>query len=128
MKTSFLIIMILAFTLMSCQSTDNSSAADERTDLTSEEKAQVARELIRSHDSTAETEAAMIFRSRCAVCHGAKGNLGVNGAGDLTVSKLPLEERVEIIYFGKNTMTPFRNVISDAEIVGVARYVENLRQ
>lgn len=76
----------------------------------------------------ADIDAERIFRERCAICHGVKGNLGVNGAGDLTKSSLNLTDRVATIYYGKKTMTPFKEILSDAEIVELALYVALLRQ
>jgi len=67
-----------------------------------------------------------IFRQYCVNCHGARGNLGLNGAGDLTQSELGLESRIEIIRHGKNTMTAFSTVLSDKEIQKVATYTLEL--
>ncbi len=63
-----------------------------------------------------------IFRKHCVLCHGAKGNLKLNGAKDLGESQLSLEERVLIITKGRNVMTPFERVLSAEEIEAVARY------
>ena len=50
-----------------------------------------------------------------------------NGAKDLTISEADLTERVAQVYFGKGLMTPFKGVLSDAEIVAVSQYLETLR-
>lgn len=63
-----------------------------------------------------------IFRKHCVLCHGAKGDLKLNGAKDLGESQLSLEERVLIITKGRNVMTPFERVLSAEEIEAVARY------
>jgi len=63
------------------------------------------------------------YKMVCAVCHGFKGNMMINGAKDLTKSKIPLEESVAQIYFGKGLMTPNKGIMTDAEIVAVAEYV-----
>lgn len=67
------------------------------------------------------------FKLYCSICHGIKGDLMVNGAKDLTVSKIGLPESVAQVYFGKGLMTPFRGIMKDAEIVAVANYIESLR-
>lgn len=67
-----------------------------------------------------------IFRQYCVNCHGARGNLGLNGAGDLSQSELELQSRVEIIRHGKNAMTAFSTVLSDKEIQKVATYTLEL--
>ena len=63
-----------------------------------------------------------IFRKHCVLCHGARGDLKLNGAKDLGESQLSLEERVLIITKGRNVMTPFERVLSAEEIEAVARY------
>jgi len=63
----------------------------------------------------------------CAACHGFTGDLNVNGAKDLTMSKIGLEESVAQVYHGKGLMTPFKGIMKDEEIVAVAKYIETLR-
>lgn len=67
-----------------------------------------------------------IFRQYCVVCHGADGKLGLNGAKDLTVSALTLEERINIVANGKKLMTPFNEILSPEEIKAVAEYTQTL--
>ena len=64
------------------------------------------------------------YKRLCAACHGFTGDLNVNGAKDLTASKIPLEESVAQIYHGKGLMTPFKGLLKDHEIVAVAKYIE----
>lgn len=68
-----------------------------------------------------------IFRQYCVTCHGADGKLQLNGARDLTLSALSLEERIGQITNGKTLMTPFRGVLSPAEIEAVAKYTLRFR-
>jgi len=81
-----------------------------------------------SDDKIAGIDAKKIFKAHCAICHGMTGNLGVNGAKDLTASVVSLEEAVAQVYFGKGLMTPFKGVITDEEIVAVSKYTETLRK
>jgi cytochrome c6 len=67
-----------------------------------------------------------LFRRHCVLCHGAAGNLGLNGAGDLTKSKLSLEQRVSIISNGKAAMPVFRQILTANEIEAVADYTFSL--
>src|SRR5262245_7849769 len=53
-----------------------------------------------------------VFRQYCVTCHGADGKLGLNGAKDLTASTLTLEERINIIAYGKKIMTPFNEILT----------------
>jgi cytochrome c6 len=68
-----------------------------------------------------------VFRRHCVTCHGADGKLGLSGAKDLTQSALSREERITQITNGKNLMTPYRDVLSAAEIKAVAEYTLGLK-
>ena len=67
------------------------------------------------------------FKMLCSTCHGFKGDLNVNGAKDLSKSNISLAKSVARVYFGKGLMTPFKGVLTDAEIVAVSKYTESLR-
>ncbi len=68
------------------------------------------------------------FKNLCAICHGTKGNMKINGAKDLTKSNISLTESVAQVYHGKGLMTPYKGILTDAEIVAVAKYTESLRK
>jgi len=70
----------------------------------------------------------LIYKKNCVLCHGAKGNMGLNGSFDLTTSKLTLEERIEVITSGRNTMMPYKSVLTKNEIKEVSEYIETLRK
>lgn len=76
----------------------------------------------------AEVDSKKKFKMHCATCHGFKGNMSINGAKKLTASKISLEESVAQLYFGKGLMTPFKDILSEAEIVAVAKYIEEFRK
>lgn len=76
----------------------------------------------------AEVDSKKMFKMHCATCHGFKGKMTINGAKKLTASKISLEESVAQIYFGKGLMTPFKDILSETEIVAVAKYIEGLRK
>jgi mono/diheme cytochrome c family protein len=67
-----------------------------------------------------------IFRQYCVTCHGADGKLGLNGARDLSASTLTLEERINVITYGRKVMTPFNEVLTPEEIKAVAEYTQKL--
>ncbi|MFM7402338.1 MAG: c-type cytochrome [Bacteroidota bacterium] len=67
-----------------------------------------------------------LFRRHCVLCHGATGNLGLNGARDLTQSKLNREQRISIISNGKAAMPVFRQLLTEHEIETVADYTFTL--
>ena len=89
------------------------------------EQLQTAKDIIASvsAEDIAAVGAKKKFKMLCAACHGFTGDLKVNGAKDLTKSKISLEESVAQVYFGKGLMTPFKGIMSDVEIVAVAQYV-----
>jgi len=68
-----------------------------------------------------------VFKTYCILCHGADGKLGLNGAKDITVSQLTLEERIILITEGKNTMTPFEGSLTKDEIKAAANYSMRLK-
>lgn len=75
-----------------------------------------------------EADGHEIYKTYCVSCHGAKGNMGGNGAFDLSASALGLEERVRVIHTGRNTMTSFKALLSPEQIRAVAEYTLELKQ
>ena len=69
-----------------------------------------------------------IYRTYCITCHGMDGKLELNGAKDLSISELPVEERIVQITEGKNLMTPFKGVLTEDQIQAVAEYTLTLKQ
>jgi cytochrome c6 len=67
-----------------------------------------------------------LFKKHCVLCHGATGTLGLNGARDLSKSKLSREQRIEIVSNGKAAMPVFRQILSQDEIEAVAEYTFTL--
>jgi cytochrome c6 len=77
--------------------------------------------------SKAVVTGADIYKKYCLLCHGVDGKLGVNGAKDITVSQLTEAERIVLIAEGKNTMTPFKGVLTSEQIKAVAAYTLTLK-
>jgi cytochrome c553 len=115
---------------MSCSTQPKEKTVSTEPTLTSvNEELEVAKGIIKRFNKSESTvDVDKLFKERCVVCHGVKGNLGINGAGDLTTSGLNLEDRVARIYFGRNAMTPFKDVLTEDEIVELALFVALLRQ
>ena len=63
-----------------------------------------------------------IYMQYCKLCHGADGKLGLNGSKDITESVIKREDRILLIKEGKNTMTPFKDILTEEEINAVAQY------
>lgn len=68
-----------------------------------------------------------IYTKYCILCHGADGKQQTNGAKDITVSPMPLAERIALIKTGKNLMTPFEGILTFEEMEAVARYSMTLK-
>ncbi len=69
-----------------------------------------------------------LYELHCVICHGNDGRLGLNDAGDLSVSELSLEERKAVIRDGVGVMIAYRRILSPAEIDAVARYTMELKE
>lgn len=67
------------------------------------------------------------YKIFCGTCHGFSGNANINGAKDLTKSKVDLTTSVAQVYHGKGLMTPFKGIMNDAEIIAVCQFIETLR-
>jgi mono/diheme cytochrome c family protein len=63
----------------------------------------------------------------CINCHGADGKLGVNGAKDLSVTTLSIDEQKAIIKSGKGMMPPF-DKLTDDQLKDVTFYIGTLRK
>lgn len=75
-----------------------------------------------------EVDATKLFKINCSICHGTKGNMQVNGAKDLTKITSNQSQKVARIMFGKNLMTPYKDILSEAEIVALANHVASLKK
>jgi cytochrome c6 len=68
-----------------------------------------------------------IYKTHCAICHGDDGRKGFADAKILPESALTLDERIQLITNGRNTMMPYSGVLSPDEIEAVARYTQSLK-
>ncbi len=72
-------------------------------------------------------DGAKIYKTYCVQCHGIQGNMGGSGAFDLTTSALSVDQRVEVITNGRNTMPP-HTMLSPEKIKAVAEYSMTLKK
>ena len=68
-----------------------------------------------------------VYSSYCTKCHGEDGKKGFMGAYDLSVSTLDKTAVTEIVTNGKESMTPFKDILSTEQIEAVAGYVQTLK-
>lgn len=71
----------------------------------------------------------VLYTQNCAVCHGADGRLGLNGARDLTKSNLNAAGRIYQVTHGSisKKMPAFQSKLSEEEIRQVVEYSLTLR-
>lgn len=72
--------------------------------------------------SSSNVDAKAVYTKYCVLCHGEDGKRETNGAKDLTLSTMPLDERVALIKNGKNLMTPFEGILTPEEMRAAAEY------
>ena len=78
-------------------------------------------------DNKGTVDGQLVYKKYCVLCHGADGNMGVNGSKDINASILTLEERKVLIREGKNLMTPFKGVLTEEEIHAVSAYTMTMK-
>jgi mono/diheme cytochrome c family protein len=71
---------------------------------------------------------ASVYTSYCVKCHGEDGKKGFMGALDLTLSTLDQAGINEIVTNGRNTMTPYKDVLTAQQIDAVSAYVLTLKK
>ena len=69
----------------------------------------------------------VLFTKNCAVCHGADGRLGLNGAHDLSKSNLNTTGRVYMVTQGLGKMPAFKDKLTTAQIQHVVAYSLTLK-
>ena len=118
MKTTSGLLFLVLLLLTSCGGSDSGEKTDAST--SSSEAASPAVDNIAAGEK--------IFRTYCITCHGIDGKLELNGAKDLSISVVPLEERINQVTNGKALMTPFKGILSDVQIQQVAEYTMSLKE
>ena len=68
-----------------------------------------------------------LFSKNCAVCHGANGRLGLNGAYDLTKSNLNEFGRTYLVTKGMGKMPAFGKTLTPAQVQQVVAYSLTLK-
>lgn len=76
---------------------------------------------------SSKTGISSLYESKCAICHGKDGNMGVGGAKKLSESTLDKTAITLQITKGKGAMPAFENQLSAEEISGISDYVIGLR-
>ena len=69
-----------------------------------------------------------IYKTYCVTCHGLYGDMGSVGAFDLTQTTLTMEEKIEVITNGRNTMGAYAELLTPEQIIAVAEFTETLKR
>jgi mono/diheme cytochrome c family protein len=69
----------------------------------------------------------VLYTENCAVCHGADGRLGLNGAHDLSKSNLNTTGRVYMVTQGLGKMPSFKDKLTTSQIQQVVAYSISLK-
>lgn len=69
----------------------------------------------------------VVYIKHCKLCHGSKGDLGLSGASNLTISALTLDEVKQVVTNGRNAMPAWGQQLPPQEIDMVSAYVMTLR-
>ncbi len=69
-----------------------------------------------------------VYKQYCVTCHGTGGDMAGSGAYDLTKTKLSVAEKITVISNGRNTMLPYKNILSEEKIKAVAEYTEQFKK
>ena len=109
--TQFLFFFIIAAIVIACGNSGSGTAAPTVT----------------ADAATPASEGNKIYKQYCVTCHGLYGDMGATGAFNLQETQLTLEERIEVITNGRNTMTGFKTLLSEEKIKAVAEYTFELK-
>ena len=110
-------ITFIGLSIWACSDSGSSEAKEEKATTSISKNEEIAKKV----------DGEKIYKTRCVVCHGINGDMGISGAKDLTESEMPLDERINIITNGKNVMTPFGQILEEDEIKAVAEYSQTLK-
>src|SRR5271157_6018434 len=83
----------------------------------------------------AAADGAAVFKSKCAMCHGADGSastgmgksMGLKPLGSPEVQKTSAADMTALVAGGKGKMPGFKGKLSDEEISAVVSYVKTLK-
>ncbi len=71
---------------------------------------------------------AELYMQDCAACHGEKGNAGLSGATDISLSTLDKAQKMELVKQGKGLMPSFSGRLTDEQISALTDYVATLKK
>ena len=78
--------------------------------------------------ASAPGDGEILYNMQCANCHGRKGNMGISGAKDLTVSVLTRDSMLAVVTRGRGAMMPYGELLKRAQIQAVVDHALSLRK
>jgi len=83
---------------------------------------------IGSEDEEVNGQNIYLGKGNCVSCHGADGKKRLAGATDLSISQLDKNGIENVVVNGRNSMAPYKDILSAEEISAVTEYVESLKK
>ena len=91
--------------------------------------------LAQASTAFAAADGAALFKSKCAMCHGADGSastgmgksMGLKPLGSPDVQKMSDEDMTALVANGKGKMPASKGKLTDEEISAVVKYVKTLK-
>ncbi|NVO83489.1 c-type cytochrome [Hymenobacter terrestris] len=122
-------VLLVATLLNACSPATDASEADATKPLPPIPPAAAATEMPAGANATVLAAGKTLFAQNCAICHGANGKLGANGARDLTKSNLNAAGRTYMVVNGSvsGVMPGFKGQLTDDQIAQVVAYSLTLK-
>lgn len=70
----------------------------------------------------------LVYTKHCKLCHGTKGDLGISGAANLSITLLTQDEIKQVVFNGRKGMPAWKGQLSEQEIQEVSAYVLTLKK
>lgn len=70
----------------------------------------------------------LVYTKHCKLCHGTKGDLGLSGAANLSITLLSHDEITHVVTEGRKGMPSWKAQLSPQEIQEVTDYVLTLKK
>jgi cytochrome c6 len=70
----------------------------------------------------------LVYTKHCKLCHGSKGDLGISGAANLSITLLSQEEIKQVVVNGRKGMPAWKGQLSEQEVQEVSAYVLTLKK
>ncbi len=87
-----------------------------------------SQEIVAALSESQAANAKAIYTQACETCHGPDGTKGLGGAANLKVSKLSLQDRINVVENGRGLMPGFAGQLTEQEAQSLATYTMTLKK